>query len=73
MPQSNKLQTNFLDGESTSELNEVLKFYKTRYHIDYWGFPYVMDDSCFTDGIHLNSKGAMEYQEWFVSEFSSKK
>ena len=38
MPQSNKLQTNFLDSESTSELNEVLKFYKTRYRIDYWGF-----------------------------------
>jgi hypothetical protein len=73
MPQSNKLQTNFLDAESTSKLNEVLKFYKTRYHVDYWDFPHVMDDSSFTDGIHLNSKGAMEYQEWFVSEFSAKK
>ncbi len=69
MPQSDKLQTNFLDHESTSELNDVLKFYNTRYHIDYWRFPYLMDDDCFTDGIHLNSKGAMEYQKWFVSEF----
>ena len=73
MPQSNKLQTNFLDNASTSELNEVLKFYKTQYRIDYWRFPRVMDDSCFADGIHLNSKGAMQYQKWFVSEFASKK
>ena len=39
MPQSNKLPTNFLDQESTSELNKVLKFYKTQYRIDYWRFP----------------------------------
>ena len=73
MPQSNKLQTNFLDRESTAELDEVLKFYKTRYHIDYWGLPRVMDDSSFTDGIHLNAKGAKQYQEWFVSELAAKK
>ena len=73
MPQSNKLQPNFLDNTSASELNEVLKFYKTQYGIDYWRFPRVMDDSCFGDGAHLNSKGAMQYQKWFVSEFASKK
>ena len=73
IPQSNKLQPNFLDQESTSELNEVLKFYKTQYRIDYWRFPGVIDDSCFGDGAHLNSKGAMQYQKWFVSEFASKK
>ena len=73
MPQSNKLQANFLDNASTSELNEVLKFYNTQYRIDYWRFPRVMDDSCFADGAHLNSKGAVQYQKWFVSEFASKK
>jgi hypothetical protein len=73
MPQSNKLQTNFLDQASTAELNEVLKFYKTQYRIDYWRFPRVMDDSCFADGAHLNSKGAMQYQKWFVSEIASNK
>ncbi|HEY5917620.1 MAG TPA: hypothetical protein VIU13_09475 [Chryseolinea sp.] len=73
MPQSNKLKHNFLDPESTSELNEVLKFYKKRYGIDYWALPRVMDDSTFIDGLHLNSTGAMQYQEWFVSEFSAKK
>ena len=73
MPQSNKLQTNFLDQASTAELNEVLKFYKTQYRIDYWRFPRVMDDSCFADGAHLNFKGAMQYQKWFVSEIASNK
>ena len=73
MPQSDKLKPNFLDQASTSELNDVLKFYKAQYRIDYWRFPRVMDDSCFADGAHLNSKGAMQYQKWFVSEFASKK
>jgi hypothetical protein len=72
MPQSNKLQTNFLDQPSASQLNEMLRFYETQYRIDYWKFPDVLDDSCFNDGIHLNSKGAMQYQKWFVSEFASK-
>ena len=73
MPQSSKLQTNFLDKASTSELNEVLKFYNTQYLIDYWQFPRMMDDSCFADGAHLNFKGAMQYQRWFVSEIASKR
>jgi hypothetical protein len=71
MPQSDKLQTNFLDHEATSELDEVMTYYKTKHGIDYWRFPRVMDDECFTDGIHLNYKGAMQYQKWFVSEFPS--
>jgi len=72
-PQSNKLPHNFLDRESTSELNEVLKFYETQYGVECWRFPRQMADSCFTDGAHLNSEGAMQYQEWFVSEIASKK
>ena len=48
MPQSNKLPAQFPRRQkSTSELNEVLKFYKTQYRIDYWRFPRVMDDSMF--------------------------
>jgi hypothetical protein len=31
-----------------------------------------MADSCFTDGAHLNSEGARQYQKWFVSEIASK-
>ena len=73
MPQSNKIPKNFLDRESTSELDEVLKFYETRYHVDCWSFPRQMADSCFTDGAHLNSEGARQYQKWFVSEIASKK
>jgi len=73
MPLHNQFPHNFLDQQSTSELNKVLKFYQTQYRIDYWRFPYVMDNSCFVDGAHLNSKGAMQYQKWFVSEIVSKK
>lgn len=71
MPLSNKLTYNFLDDEETSELEEVMKAYKTQYRVDYWRFPRVMDDACFTDGIHLNYKGAIQYQKWFASEFPS--
>jgi hypothetical protein len=73
MPHSNKLRANFLDNASTSELNKVLRFYNTQYRIDYWQFPRMMDDSCFADGAHLNFKGAMQYQKWFVSEIASKR
>jgi hypothetical protein len=71
MPQSNKLPYNFLDPEETSDLDEVLKLYKKEYNVDYWPFPSVMDDKCFTDGIHLNYKGTIQFQKWFVSEFPS--
>ncbi|HMG92473.1 MAG TPA: hypothetical protein VK589_20585, partial [Chryseolinea sp.] len=71
MPQSDKLTTNFLDQEATTKLDEVMKYYKTQHRVDYWQFPRQMDDACFTDGIHLNYKGAMQYQKWFVSEFPS--
>ncbi len=72
-PQSDKLPLHFLDRESTSELNEVLKFYETRYRVGCWRFPRQMADSCFTDGAHLNSEGAKQFQEWFVSEVALKK
>ena len=71
MPQSDKLQRNFLDKSSTAELNKVLEFYHEKYNIDYWQYPGVMSDSCFMDGAHLNYKGAIQYQEWFVSKFAS--
>jgi len=73
MPLCNQFPHNFLDQESTSELNKMLKFYETQYRVDYWKFPYVMDNDCFVDGAHLNSKGAMQYQKWFVSEIASTK
>jgi len=72
MPQSSQLTPNYLDSASTSQLNDVLTFYNTRFRIGLWRFPKAMPDSCFTDGAHLNSKGATQYQEWFVSEFASK-
>jgi len=73
MPMHNQFPHNFLDQRSTSELNRVLQFYKIQYRVDYWQFPYVMDNSSYIDGAHFNSKGAMEYQKWFVSQIASKK
>lgn len=73
MPLCNQFPHNFLDQKSTAELNEILKLYKTEYRVDYWPYPYAMDNSCFVDGAHLNSKGAMQYQKWFVSEIATNK
>jgi hypothetical protein len=73
MPLCNKFPHNFLDQQSTDELNKLLKFYKTQYRVDYWKYPYMMDNSCFVDGAHLNSKGSLQYQKWFVSEIASRK
>lgn len=74
LSQSNKLLPYFLDNSKTfGEFNDVMEFYRQRYNIDYWQYPGVMDDSFFTDGIHLNYKGAAKYQEWFASQFASTK
>jgi hypothetical protein len=72
MPLNQMFPPDFLDKQSASELNDLLKFYKTQYHIDYWRYPYVMDNTCYTDGAHLNSKGAVQYQKWFVTEIAAK-
>ena len=73
MPLCRQFPHNFLDQQATAELNKTLGVYKTQYRVDYWRFPYVMDDSCFVDGAHLNSKGAMQYQKWFASEIASRR
>ena len=72
MPQSKKLQPDFLDEEATAEFNNVMKTYNENYGIGYWYYPDVMPDSCFSDGFHLNQVGAKKYQEWFVSQLTSK-
>lgn len=71
MPQSDKLQTNFLDERGTKELEHLLSSYKKTYHVDYWKFPVLLPDSCFADGIHLSHAGSMRYKEWFASKFTS--
>jgi hypothetical protein len=73
MPQSDKLQPDFLDEEATAEFNKVMKTYKDEYGIGYWYYPGVMPDSCFSDGFHVNQVGAKKYQDWFVSQFTSMK
>lgn len=69
MPQSDKLQANFLDESGNVEFGNVQEFYRQHYNIDSWDYPGQMDDSCFMDGIHLNLKGSKKYQSWFVSRF----
>lgn len=71
MPQSNKLQPDFLDEEATAEFNNVMKTYKENYDIGYWQYPGVMPDSCFSDGFHVNQAGEKKYREWFVSKLAS--
>ena len=71
MPQSDKLDPDFLDAEATTEFENVMKIYKENYDIGYWQYPVVMPDSCFSDGFHLNQPGARKYQEWFVSQLAS--
>jgi hypothetical protein len=73
MPQSDKLQRNFLDKNDAAEFNKVLEHYRQHYNVEYWPYTGGMSDSCFIDGIHLNYKGAIKYQDWFVSEFASKR
>ncbi|MGC3944201.1 MAG: hypothetical protein QM762_06730 [Chryseolinea sp.] len=72
MPQSIRLRKNFLSDASAVKLDEVLQYYHSKFGIEYWRYPGVMADSCFYDGAHVNSKGAMEYQKWFVSEIASR-
>ncbi|MDH5248925.1 MAG: hypothetical protein OEW40_07995 [Cyclobacteriaceae bacterium] len=73
MPQSDKLQTNFLDEGGNVEFSNVQEFYRQHYNIDSWEYPGQMDDSYFMDGIHLNYEGSKKYQSWFVSQFASMK
>jgi hypothetical protein len=72
MPLSKHFPHNFLNQQLASEHAKNLQVYKTKYNVDYWPFPYIIDDSCYVDGAHLNSKGALEYQKWFVSQVASK-
>ena len=71
MPQASKLEPNFLDKAGNEEFNKVMASYKKLYDIDYWQYPEIMPDSCFTDGFHLNRIGAAKYQDWFVTKLAS--
>lgn len=71
MPHSDKLRHHFLDEKATAEFDNVLEHYKQQYNIDYWKYPGFLPDSCFIDGFHVNYRGAMKYQDWFVSQFAA--
>lgn len=71
MPQSNKLVKNFLDEPAEMEFGKLLDHYRSQYRIEYWRYPHVMEDRFFYDGAHMNSKGAQQYMQWFVSQIAS--
>ena len=71
MPQSDKLRQNFLNENEIAEFNKVMDSYKQNYQIDYWPYPSVLPDSSFTEGFHVNYRGAEKYEDWFVSRFAS--
>jgi hypothetical protein len=72
MPVSKHFPRNFLNQQRAADHEKNLQLYKEQYNVDYWPFPYQVDDSCFVDGAHLNYNGAMQYQKWFVSKIASK-
>lgn len=72
MPQSGNLPKNFLDDASRPAFDEMLKYYKSRYNVEYWQYPHKMEDRFIYDGAHLNAGGGRQYQRWFVSEIASR-
>lgn len=68
-PRAPKLEEIWLDGNQKKELQTLLKTYHQKYGITYWKYPYRLSNSDFTDGGHLNYKGAKKYQEWLAAQF----
>lgn len=73
MPRAPKLESVYLDNKQKVELNNLLEYYQKNYNIECWKYPNVMSNSDFSDGGHLNYKGAKKYSEWFVTKFNSLK
>lgn len=71
MPRTPKLESIYIDRIQKIELNNLMKTYQQKFGIEYWKYPNAMSNSDFSDGGHLNYKGAKKYQEWFISKFDS--
>lgn len=69
LPRAPQLQQNWLSPNQKKAWTEVLKKYQRTYKIDFWKYPYVLSNSDFTDGSHLNYKGAKKYQDWLITQF----
>jgi hypothetical protein len=73
MPRASKLESVYLNKKQKMELNDLLESYQQIFGIEYWKYSYNMNDSDFSDGGHLNYKGAKKYSEWFITKFDSLK
>jgi hypothetical protein len=71
LPHSDKLRPHFLNENGIAEFNKLMESYKQNYEIDYWQFQGFLPDSCFSEGFHVNHRGAQKYEDWFVSKFAS--
>ncbi|NRS88735.1 hypothetical protein HNQ02_001653 [Flavobacterium sp. 7E] len=70
MPRASKLESVWLDKSQKKELATLMDTYKEKYGIECWKYPSTMNDSDFSDGGHLNYKGAKKYEQWFVNKFN---
>jgi hypothetical protein len=71
LPHSDKLRHLFLNENGIVEFNKLMESYKQNYDIDYWPFQGFLPDSCFSEGFHVNYRGAQKYEDWFVSKFAA--
>ena len=71
LPRGSRLEKIWLNTSQKIAWQAVLEKYKLYYKIDLWRYPYVLNNSDFTDGGHLNYKGAKKYQDWIISQFKS--
>jgi hypothetical protein len=69
LPRAPLLEQNWLSHTQKKAWTEVLKKYQRTYKIKFWKYPYVLNNSEFTDGGHLNYKGAKKYQDWIITQF----
>lgn len=70
MPRASKLESVWLDKNQKKELHALMDTYRQKYGIECWKYPSTMNDSDFSDGGHLNYKGAKKYEQWFVNKFN---
>jgi hypothetical protein len=68
MPRAPKLEMVWLTANQKKDLQTLIQTYHQKYDIAYWRYPYIMSITDFTDGGHLNYKGAKKYQEWLAAQ-----
>jgi hypothetical protein len=72
-PICSRLDSVYLTTDQKNKLQRLLDTYSGTYGIECWNYPNSLDTPYFSDGVHLNYKGAKKYTEWFVSQFNTLK